>query len=131
MFVTQAASIRQQLQQQVNTHPEFLSANTSPLLDFINKASTLAINLVLEEQLAWEKAWSDTVPISDVFGRLRAQLVNPHPPTRQNTTSIQEVANALDALLLPAGEQAEGGMPLHTTAPTHEEAVNDDNQLQR
>jgi hypothetical protein len=71
------------------------------------------------------------VPISDVFGRLRAQLINLHPPTRQNTLSIQEVASALDALLLPAGEQAEGGMPLHTTAPAHEEAMNDDNQLQQ
>jgi hypothetical protein len=130
-FVAQAASIRQHLQQQVTSHPEFLSANTSPLLDFINKANMLATNLDLEEQPAGEKAWSDTVPVSDVFGRLRAQLINPHPPSRQNASSIQEVVSALDALLLPAEEQAEGGTPLHTTAPTHEEAVNDDNRLQQ
>jgi hypothetical protein len=91
----------------------------------------LATNLGLEEHPTGEKAWSDTVPVSDVFGQLRAQLVNPQPPTRQNAPSIQEVVSALDALLLPAEEQAEGGMPLHTMAPTHEEAVNDDNQLQQ
>jgi hypothetical protein len=68
----------------------------------------LATNLGLEEQPVGEKAWSDTVPVSDIFGRLRAQLVNPHPPTRQNAPSIQEVASALDALLLPVEEQAEG-----------------------
>jgi hypothetical protein len=115
----------------VTAHPEFLSANTSPLLDFINKANKLATSLGLEEQPEGEKAWSDTVAVSDVFGRLRAQLVNPHPPSRQNALSIQEVVCALDALLLPAEEQAEGGTPLLTMAPPHEEAVNDDNRLQQ
>jgi hypothetical protein len=73
------------------------------------------------------------VPVSDIFGRLRAQLVNLHPPTRQHAPSIKEVVSALDALLLPAGEQVEGAlhmkarlsMPLHTAAPTNEDSVND------
>jgi hypothetical protein len=129
--VAQAASLQQHLQKQVTAHPEFLSANTSPLLDFINKANKLATSLGLEGQPAGEKAWSNTVAVNDVFGRLRAQLVNPHPPSRQNAPSIQEVVCALDALLLPAEEQAEGGTPLLTMAPMHEEAVNDDNRLQQ
>jgi hypothetical protein len=129
--VAQAASLQQHLQKQVTAHPEIFSANTSPLLDFFNKANKLATSLGLEEQPAGEKDWSDTVAVSDVFGRLRAQLVNMHPPPRHNAPSIQEVASTLDALLLPTEEQAEGGTPILTMAPTHEEAEKDDNRLQQ
>jgi hypothetical protein len=129
--VAQAASLQQQLQKQVTAHLEFSSANTSPLLDFINKANKLATSLGLEEQPAGEKAWSDTVAVSDVFGRLRAHLVNTPPPPRHNAPSIQEVASALDALLLPTEEQAEGGTPILTMAPTHEEAEKEDNRPQQ
>jgi hypothetical protein len=131
LFVAQAASLQQQLQKQVTAHLEFSSANTSPLLDFINKANKLATSLGLEEQPAGEKAWSDTVAVSDVFGRLRAHLVNTPPPPRHNAPSIQEVASALDALLLPTEEQAEGGTPILTMAPTHEEAEKEDNRPQQ
>lgn len=70
----------------------------------INKIAAAIVEL---DGPAGEKAWSDSVTVPMVFGRLRASLLLPPAPAAKEGPTIDEVSDALDAMLLGQGAGGE------------------------
>ncbi|XP_072148759.1 uncharacterized protein [Setaria viridis] len=114
IFAEQVATLKHYIQHQVIEAPPSTDISTLDARthfwhagadEYIRKACRLADRLGIEEAAPGEKAWSDPVPLPQVFTTLRTALLQ-EPATAAPTASstVEEVSRALATLGVQAGQ---------------------------